>query len=102
MATSCTSLPGTCGPMGTGDCCQPLPVPGGTFYRGYDVGSDGVFMQMMFMNAPATVSSFWLDQYEVTVARFRRFVEAGYGTQSMRPAVDAGARKLNGLEGQGG
>ena len=99
MATSCVSLPATCGPMGPSDCCTPLPVPGGTFYRGYDVGSDGAFPMM---NAPATVSSFWLDHYEVTVGRFRRFVDAGYGTQLMAPMINQGARRLNGVEGQGG
>jgi formylglycine-generating enzyme required for sulfatase activity len=39
-------------------------VPGGTYYRGNDA------------QYPATVSDFRLDQYEVTVGRFRKFMSA--------------------------
>jgi len=39
----------------------------------------------------ATVSSFALDKYEVTVGRFRAFVEAGGGTQLAPPAAGEGA-----------
>ena len=42
------------------------------------------------MNYPATVNSFVLDKYEVTVGRFRKFVEAGQGTQGSPPAAGAG------------
>jgi len=38
---------------------------------------------------PATVSSFALDKYEVTVGRFRAFVKAGGGTQQRPPVVGA-------------
>ncbi len=44
-------------------CCTTLLVEGGTFERG-DAGG-----------YPATVGSFCLDKYEVTVGRFRAFVE---------------------------
>jgi len=54
------------------------------------------------MSRPATVSAFRLDSYEVTVGRFRQFVEAGLGTQQNPPAADAGARTLNGMANQGG
>jgi len=40
---------------------------------------------------PARVSNFWLDKYEVTVERFRAFVNAGMGTQSNPPLPNAGA-----------
>jgi formylglycine-generating enzyme required for sulfatase activity len=43
---------------------------------------------------PATVSSFDLDHYEVTVGRFRAFVAAGMGTQENPPASGAGAHPL--------
>ena len=43
---------------------------------------------------PATLSSFALDKYEVTVGRFRAFVEAGAGTQSSPPAAGSGAHPL--------
>jgi sulfatase modifying factor 1 len=42
------------------------------------------------MGYPATVSSFVLDTYEVTVGRFRAFVNAGQGTQASPPAAGAG------------
>ena len=51
---------------------------------------------------PATLSPFVLDKYEVTVGRFRRFVNAGMGTQANPPPAGAGARTLNGMVKQGG
>jgi formylglycine-generating enzyme required for sulfatase activity len=33
------------------------------------------------------VNTFTLDKYEVTVSRFRTFVDAGMGTQAHRRAV---------------
>ena len=62
-----------------------MPVPGGTFNRGYD----GVLYKDA--NHPATVSDFYLDKYEVTVGRFRAFVNAGLGTQKSPPAEGSGA-----------
>ncbi|WP_437972735.1 SUMF1/EgtB/PvdO family nonheme iron enzyme [Sorangium sp. So ce295] len=59
-------------------------VPGGTFNR----GNDPAF--------PAMVSGFLLDRFEVTVGRFRRFVEAYPGS---KPAPGAGAHPL--IEGSG-
>src|SRR5262249_42064726 len=54
------------------------------------------------MSNPATVSDFRLDTYEVTLGRFRQFVNAGMGTQASPPANGAGARTLNGMANQGG
>lgn len=68
-----------CGTTGTEDCCATAPVPGGTYARVRDGG------------APATVSGFNLDVYEVTVGRFRAFVQAGKGTQMNPPALGEGA-----------
>ena len=96
---SCLDVASTCGPSGTSPCCGSPLVPGGTFYRGYDVGTDNAFTDMSY---PATVSDFRLDTYEVTVGRFRRFVNAGMGTQASPPAAGAGARTLNALASQGG
>jgi len=81
---SCVGLDATCGPLDE-SCCTTLPVPGGTFYRGYD-GVD-----FTDTNYPATVAGFYLDKYEVTVGRFRTFVEAGMGTRSNPPASGTGA-----------
>jgi formylglycine-generating enzyme required for sulfatase activity len=51
---------------------------------------------------PATVSTFGLDKYEITVGRFRQFVDAGHGTRAQPPASGAGGRTLNGMANQGG
>lgn len=92
---SCTGLAATCGPIGTDDCCSiATPIPGGTFYRGYDAAADGMYQDM---SHPATVSSFVLDRFEVTVSRFRKFVDAGMGTQANPPTAGAGAHaKISG------
>lgn len=87
-ASSCDGLPATCGPAGTSDCCESPLVTGGTFYRSYDVSGDGMYSSTSY---PATVSDFRLDKYEVTVARFRQFVNAGMGTQAAAPTQGAGA-----------
>ncbi|MBX3232069.1 MAG: formylglycine-generating enzyme family protein [Labilithrix sp.] len=79
-SASCKDLPATCG--GAKDCCAAQDVPAATFNRGNDP------------EFPATVSAFALDVYEVTVGRFRRFVDAGAGTQASPPAADAGAHPL--------
>ena len=75
--SSCAGLPATCG--GSGDCCASNVVPGGTFNRSNHP------------SYPATVSDFKLDVYEVTVGRFRAFVNAGKGTQASPPPAGAGA-----------
>jgi formylglycine-generating enzyme required for sulfatase activity len=65
-----------CGPGGSGteSCCTSLEVPGGTYYRTYtnSGGDAGPTSEA----DPATVSSFRLDKYLVTVGRFRQFVNA--------------------------
>jgi formylglycine-generating enzyme required for sulfatase activity len=86
-STSCAALPPTCGPGRTSCCDSPL-VPGGTFYRNNDMANDGNYTNT---TESATVSSFLLDRYELTVGRFRAFVLAGQGTQAAPPAPIAGA-----------
>lgn len=90
------ACPATCGTNGTDNCCSSSVVPGNatgatlaatTFYRSYDIGADGNFSDMSY---PATVSDFRLDKYEVTVGRFRAFVNAGKGTQAGPPAIGTG------------
>jgi formylglycine-generating enzyme len=51
-------------------CCTNELVPGGTFDRSYD---DVTYTDP---TNPATVSTFRLDKYEVTVGRYRAFVSA--------------------------
>lgn len=69
----CKGIAATCGPAANRDCCSATVVPGGTFYRSYDAVSGGGHEDTSF---PATVSTFRLDDYEVTVGRFRVFVAA--------------------------
>jgi formylglycine-generating enzyme required for sulfatase activity len=85
---SCMTLAPTCGPAANLSCCDSPVVAGGTFYRNFDLATDAVYTDM---NHPATVSTFALDRYEVTVGRFRQFVNAGMGTQQSPPAAGAGA-----------
>jgi len=66
---NCANLDPTCGDEGDDDCCSSLPVTGATYYRGPDAVT----------TYPATISNFVLDKYEVTVGRFRPFVEAVVG-----------------------
>jgi len=88
MLPGCIGLPMTCGASGSDSCCNSLLVAGGTYYRSYDLASDANSGNMSY---PATVSNFRLDKYEVTVGRFRAFVNAGMGTQSSPPPPGAGA-----------
>ncbi len=75
-----------CGPNRDDLCARSLLVPGGSFARGPDT------------TATATVSSFRLDKYEVTVGRFRKFFAAWMG--GWRPAAGAGKHAhLNGGQG---
>ena len=81
---SCAGLPRTCGVTGNDSCCYSPEVPGGTYYRSYGSDGDGD------KNSPATVSTFHLDKYEVTVGRFRAFVATSQGTLGNPPAGGSG------------
>jgi formylglycine-generating enzyme len=69
---------GSCAGRTDGHCTS-LLVDGGTFYRGTST------------DYPATVSSFILDKYEVSVSRFRKFVDA---YTVWRPSPGDGAHPL--------
>src|SRR5690349_17875516 len=56
------------------DCCLATPVTGGTFYRGAYAQDAGGPTPTSY---PATVGSFQLDRFEVTVVRFGRFLQSG-------------------------
>lgn len=84
---SCAGLAATCGPGGNQSCCASELVPGGTYYRSYDEAT-GAYNDMGY---PATVSDSRLDTYEITVGRFRTFVDAGKGTQAQPPVDGSGA-----------
>jgi formylglycine-generating enzyme required for sulfatase activity len=85
---SCTGLAANCGASLNDNCCTSPVVPGGTYYRSYDVAGD---VNSGDTTNPATVSDFRLDKYEVTVGRFRKFVNAGKGTQTSPPSAGSGA-----------
>jgi len=72
-----------CGP-GHESCCISLDVAGGTYNRTYRNGGSGPTGQA----DPATVSSFRLDKYLVTVGRYRQFAAAWSG--GWMPAAGAG------------
>ena len=87
-----------CGEAGTDDCCATGAVPGGSFRRSYD----GVYATDA--GNFAFLSAFELDDYEITVARFRAFVHArdendgglaGMGTQMHPPDVGSGASGIS-------
>jgi formylglycine-generating enzyme len=65
-----------CDAEGSKTCSASPTIPGGTFNRLNDA------------TAPATLSTFALDRYEVTVGEFRKFVTAALG--GYRPASGAG------------
>ncbi|APR75964.1 Serine/threonine kinase [Minicystis rosea] len=75
----CDGVKATCGDEGTDDCCAASVVRGGTFKM---VNADF---------AMASVSDFKLDRYEVSVGRFRKFVES---YPANKPASGAGAHPL--------
>jgi cysteine-rich repeat protein len=93
---SCRTMTGN--ECGGDDCCASLPVTGGAF----PFGRGGETCSTCSGGCPsgvscdsdetpehtATIASFELDKYEVTVARFRRFVAEYDGTP---PAEGAGA-----------
>lgn len=88
--TSCVGLAKTCGTSGSQDCCASSTVFGADYYRSYDGTSE-----YPSQANPATVYSYRLDRFEVTVGRFRQFVNAfdtwrGAGN----PADGAGAHPL--------
>jgi formylglycine-generating enzyme required for sulfatase activity len=85
----------TCGASGE-SCCTSLDVPGGTYYRTYASSGGGPTGEA----DPATVSGFRLDKYEVTVGRFRQFVNAWNGGAGWLPAEGSGKHThLNGGRG---
>jgi formylglycine-generating enzyme required for sulfatase activity len=77
---SCANLPATCGSAES--CCLATPIRGGPFSRGYDASNSDsqdsleVFGWAARGAGAATVSDFLLDKYEVTVGRFRKFIDA--------------------------
>ena len=74
-------------------CCQSIRVPGGAFPMGRSLGGSDAYAGANdeLSEHAVTVAGFALDTFEVTVGRFRRFVDAFDGTP---PAAGAGAHPL--------
>jgi sulfatase modifying factor 1 len=76
-APSCPAADGgasVCGPHGD-SCCTSLEVPGGSFNRGYAVATPPSYLPTP-PGEPADAGGFRLDEYLVTVGRFRPFAAA--------------------------
>jgi formylglycine-generating enzyme len=87
-------VPTSCSPelsCGSTTCCESPLVPAGSYLQGrstagtdkFDMGSD----QNELPEHTSTISAFYLNNFEVSVGRFRRFVDAYTGP----PAANAGA-----------
>jgi formylglycine-generating enzyme len=91
-APSCKDLPATCGEGES--CCTTILLPEGTFSRGYDATGfdrqDGQPIQGWQKSgaAPAQMRPFRLDRYEVTVGRYRKFVDS-YDTWILNNPIGA-------------
>ena len=89
---SCTDnhLPSTCGPAGNMSCCASGPLPTGNFWMGRSLDGGDAYPGGDANELPehdATITGFRLDLFEVTVGRFRNFVDA---YPAAWPAGDAG------------
>jgi len=84
-----------CG-SGSESCCTSPAVSGRTYFRTYTNSGTGPTGTA----DPATVSSFRLDKYEVTVGRFRQFVNAWNVGNGWSPPAGSGKHThLNGGQG---
>jgi formylglycine-generating enzyme len=73
---SCAKLPTTCGLAGNESCCATSVVSHGTYSRSNDPSSP----------YEATVSDFGLDRFEITVGRFRAFLNEYPGNMPQKGA----------------
>lgn len=79
LPISCEAMPNNCGPGADENCCL-APTNKGEIYN-----------RINNTSYPATVSDYRLDRFEVTVGRFRKFVEA---YPNSKPKNGAGAHPL--------
>lgn len=93
---SCQGLAAVCGKGGNASCCSTLVVPGGSYPMGRSAnGTDRcpTGMHCYVCDQPehtVTVSDYYLDEFEVTVGRFRKFVDK-YDQAGTKPKPGAAA-----------
>jgi formylglycine-generating enzyme required for sulfatase activity len=92
-----------CGDAGDESCCTSLEVAGGTYYRTYGSANATPDGGLQFYDGglgdPATISSYRLDKYLVTVGRYRQFLAAWQA--GWVPAAGSGKHTyLNGGQGR--
>lgn len=73
---------------GGGSCCEQIEIPAAKFTMGTDKTTDPDAVSEETPSHSATVDRFFMDKFEVTVGRFRRFVQAYDGT---KPPLSSGA-----------
>jgi formylglycine-generating enzyme len=90
---SCLMLDRTCGVDASDYCCAADEVEGGTFYLGYDEGNTSPQPQgFQTTLSQVFISPYVLDDFEVTVGRFRKFMNDYNDWRSGdRPSPDQGA-----------
>jgi formylglycine-generating enzyme required for sulfatase activity len=90
----CQDVPSNCGLSGNGSCCESALVNQASFSQGRESGDADYAPAGLTTQSgespgrSATVSTFRLDTYEVTVGRFRPFVTAS--VLGWKPAAGAG------------
>ncbi len=80
-------------------CCETISVPGGTLLYGRSVAGEDAYNvpnPEELPEHPVTIPGFYLDRYEVTVGRFRKFVEGWRGAP-----IPAGAGAHPAVPGSG-
>ncbi|MES1208106.1 MAG: SUMF1/EgtB/PvdO family nonheme iron enzyme [Pseudomonadota bacterium] len=101
---SCQSLAAICGPNKGENCCSHDRVESGRFDRGYDRSDtpdqDGIALTgwQSKDTAPAKMTAFFLDRYEVTVGRFRQFLERFNTWKIDNPTVGEGSPRNDAQE----
>jgi formylglycine-generating enzyme len=88
---SCNGLE-ACGRNLDESCCASITVPGGSYRRRYDG------WRFRDVTLPATITSFALDKFEVTTARWNKFIAAG-GGKATPPPPGGGAHPKHGESG---
>jgi formylglycine-generating enzyme required for sulfatase activity len=96
---TCDDLAETCGPTKDDSCCAGSPVAGGDYQPYVDAAGDnqeGTSIATSINPVPfhSVIGDFYLDRYELTVGRFKRFLRA-YDSWILNNVREGGARNPN-------